>query len=243
MAVVELSKVCKSFGSLAVLKDVSLSVERGTVVALVGRSGSGKSTLLRCINGLEPIDSGTVSVDGQPVTQQETALRALRQVVGIVFQSFNLFPHLTVRRNVTLALRLVRRLPDSEAQARAARALDQVGLSDKMNAFPEQLSGGQQQRVAIARCLAMQPKVMLFDEVTSALDPELKLEVLRVMEALAAEGMTMVCVTHEMGFARRVANELVFVHQGRIHEQGRPEQLFGAPTTPELRQFIASTMV
>lgn len=243
MAVVELSKVCKSFGSLAVLKDVSLSVERGTVVALVGRSGSGKSTLLRCINGLEPIDSGTVSVDGQPVTQQETALRALRQVVGIVFQSFNLFPHLTVRRNVTLALRLVRRLPDAEAEARAARALDQVGLSDKMNAFPEQLSGGQQQRVAIARCLAMQPKVMLFDEVTSALDPELKLEVLRVMEALAAEGMTMVCVTHEMGFARRVANELVFVHQGRIHEQGRPEQLFGAPATPELRQFIASTMV
>lgn len=243
MAVVELSKVCKSFGSLAVLKDVSLSVERGTVVALVGRSGSGKSTLLRCINGLEPIDSGTVSVDGQPVTQQETALRALRQVVGIVFQSFNLFPHLTVRRNVTLALRLVRRLPNAEAQARAARALDQVGLSDKMNAFPEQLSGGQQQRVAIARCLAMQPKVMLFDEVTSALDPELKLEVLRVMEALAAEGMTMVCVTHEMGFARRVANELVFVHQGRIHEQGRPEQLFGAPATPELRQFIASTMV
>lgn len=243
MAVVELSKVCKSFGSLAVLKDVSLSVERGTVVALVGRSGSGKSTLLRCINGLEPIDSGTVSVDGQPVTQQETALRALRQVVGIVFQSFNLFPHLTVRRNVTLALRLVRRLPDAEAQARAARALDQVGLSDKMNAFPEQLSGGQQQRVAIARCLAMQPKVMLFDEVTSALDPELKLEVLRVMEALAAEGMTMVCVTHEMGFARRVANELVFVHQGRIHEQGRPEQLFEAPATPELRQFIASTMV
>jgi polar amino acid transport system ATP-binding protein len=243
MAVVELSKVCKSFGSLAVLKDVSLSVERGTVVALVGRSGSGKSTLLRCINGLEPIDSGTVSVDGQPVTQQETALRALRQVVGIVFQSFNLFPHLTVRRNVTLALRLVRRLPDAEAQARAARALDQVGLSDKMNAFPEQLSGGQQQRVAIARCLAMQPKVMLFDEVTSALDPELKLEVLRVMEALAAEGMTMVCVTHEMGFARRVANELVFVHQGRIHEKGRPEQLFGAPATPELRQFIASTMV
>ena len=243
MAVVELSRVCKSFGPLAVLKDISLSVERGTVVALVGRSGSGKSTLLRCINGLERIDSGSVSVDGMAVTQHEPALRALRQVVGIVFQSFNLFPHLTVRRNVTLALRLVRRMPDSEADARAARALEQVGLSDKINAFPEQLSGGQQQRVAIARCLAMEPKVMLFDEVTSALDPELKLEVLRVMEALAANGMTMVCVTHEMGFARRVANQLVFVHQGRIHEQGPPATLFGAPATPEFRQFIASTMV
>jgi len=243
MAVVELSRVCKSFGPLAVLKDISLSVERGTVVALVGRSGSGKSTLLRCINGLERIDSGSVSVDGMAVTQHEPALRALRQVVGIVFQSFNLFPHLTVRRNVTLALRLVRRMPDSEADARAARALEQVGLSDKMNAFPEQLSGGQQQRVAIARCLAMEPKVMLFDEVTSALDPELKLEVLRVMEALAANGMTMVCVTHEMGFARRVANELVFVHHGRIREQGAPGTLFGAPATAEFRQFIASTMV
>ncbi len=243
MAVVELSRVCKSFGPLAVLKDISLSVERGTVVALVGRSGSGKSTLLRCINGLERIDSGSVSVDGMAVTQHEPALRALRQVVGIVFQSFNLFPHLTVRRNVTLALRLVRRMPDSEADARAARALEQVGLSDKMNAFPEQLSGGQQQRVAIARCLAMEPKVMRFDEVTSALDPELKLEVLRVMEALAANGMTMVCVTHEMGFARRVANELVFVHHGRIREQGAPGTLFGAPATAEFRQFIASTMV
>jgi len=204
MAVVELSRVCKSFGPLAVLKDISLSVERGTVVALVGRSGSGKSTLLRCINGLERIDSGSVSVDGMAVTQHEPALRALRQVVGIVFQSFNLFPHLTVRRNVTLALRLVRRMPDSEADARAARALEQVGLSDKMNAFPEQLSGGQQQRVAIARCLAMEPKVMLFDEVTSALDPELKLEVLRVMEALAANGMTMVCVTRAPGEAGAV---------------------------------------
>jgi len=243
MAVVELSRVCKSFGPLAVLKDISLSVERGTVVALVGRSGSGKSTLLRCINGLERIDSGSVSVDGMAVTQHEPALRALRQVVGIVFQSFNLFPHLTVRRNVTLALRLVRRMPASEADARAARALEQVGLSDKMNAFPEQLSGGQQQRVAIARCLAMEPKVMLFDEVTSALDPELKLEVLRVMEALAANGMTMVCVTHEMGFARRVANELVFVHHGRIREQGAPGTLFGAPATAEFRQFITSTMV
>jgi polar amino acid transport system ATP-binding protein len=241
VSVVQLTDIRKSYGAVEVLKGVSLSVERGSVVALIGRSGSGKSTLLRCINGLEAINSGTVMVDGQVVTRKETDLRQLRQKVGIVFQSYNLFPHLNVGTNVTLALRLVRRLGREEAQSRAKRALEQVGLLEKIDAFPEQLSGGQQQRVAIARSLAMDPKVMLFDEVTSALDPELKEEVLRVMEDLASGGMTMICVTHEMNFARRVADQIVFVHHGLIHEQGPPEIVFANPATEELRRFIAST--
>ena len=243
MSVVRLCGVHKSFGPLEVLNDVSLAVERGTVVALVGRSGSGKSTLLRCINGLERIDRGTIEVEGRQVVQREPDLRALRQTVGIVFQSFNLFPHLTVQDNITLAPRLVKKLSPAQALSVAEQALKQVGLLEKINAYPEQLSGGQQQRVAIARSLAMLPKVMLFDEVTSALDPELKEEVLRVMESLAADGMTMICVTHEMGFARRVADEVVFMHKGRIHERGPPSELFANPTTAEFRQFIASTLL
>ncbi|MDB5362810.1 MAG: amino acid transporter ATP-binding protein [Rhodospirillales bacterium] len=242
MAIVNLSGVRKSYGSLSVLKDVSLAVERGTVVALVGRSGSGKSTLLRCINGLERINAGEIVVDGRRVEQNEATLRALRQEIGIVFQSYNLFPHLTVERNVTLALSLVKKMSTAEGHAIAERVLNQVGLGDKIGAYPEQLSGGQQQRVAIARSLAMSPKVMLFDEVTSALDPELKEEVLRVMEGLAREGMTMILVTHEMDFARRVANEVVFMHQGKIHEQGPPSRLFVEPATPEFRQFISSAI-
>ena len=242
MAIVNLSGVRKSYGALTVLRDVSLEVERGAVVALVGRSGSGKSTLLRCINGLEPIDGGEVVVDGRRVEQNEASLRQLRQEIGIVFQSYNLFPHLTVERNVTLALSLVKKMSAQEGRAVAEKVLSQVGLREKMAAYPEQLSGGQQQRVAIARSLAMQPKLMLFDEVTSALDPELKEEVLKVMEGLAREGMTMILVTHEMDFARRVADQVVFMHQGRIHEQGPPSRLFAEPETPEFRQFIASTL-
>ena len=242
MAVVRLSEVRKSFGALEVLKGVSLAVERGRVVALIGRSGSGKSTLLRCINGLEPIDSGSIEVEGRGLSRREADLRALRQEVGIVFQGYNLFPHLTVERNITLAPTLVRKMPAGEARTVAERVLATVGLADKINAYPEQLSGGQQQRVAIARSLAMAPKVMLFDEVTSALDPELKEEVLRVMEGLAADGMTMICVTHEMSFARRVADEVVFMHEGRIHEQGPPARLFVEPATPELSQFVASIL-
>jgi polar amino acid transport system ATP-binding protein len=242
MAIVNLSAVCKSFGNLSVLKHITLAVERGTVVALVGRSGSGKSTLLRCINGLEAIDAGEIVVDGRRVEQNEAALRALRQEIGIVFQSYNLFPHLTVERNVTLALSLVKKMSAVDGRAIAEQVLHQVGLSEKIAAYPEQLSGGQQQRVAIARSLAMNPKVMLFDEVTSALDPELKEEVLKVMEGLAREGMTMMLVTHEMDFARRVADEVVFMHQGKIHEQGPPSRLFVEPATPEFRQFISSAI-
>jgi polar amino acid transport system ATP-binding protein len=242
--IVRIENVVKEFGPLRVLNGVGFNVAKGQTVAIIGRSGSGKSTLLRCIAGLETVQSGRIEVCGHEVGRPGSAARAqLRRDVGMVFQSYNLFPHLTVERNITLALTLVKKESKVEATKTAADVLQMVGLTDKITAYPEQLSGGQQQRVAIARSLALQPQVMLFDEVTSALDPELKLEVLRVMEALAAEGMTMVCVTHEMGFARRVANELVFVHQGRIHEKGRPEQLFGAPATPELRQFIASTMV
>ena len=243
MSVVRLSAVHKSYGSLKVLSDVSLAVERATVVALIGRSGSGKSTLLRCINGLEAIDSGEIEIEGRKLTRNEADLRQLRQEVGIVFQGYNLFPHLTVERNITLALTVVKKKPRAEARAIAERVLAQVGLAEKIDAYPEQLSGGQQQRVAIARSLAMSPKVMLFDEVTSALDPELKEEVLRVMEGLAADGMTMILVTHEMGFARNVADQIVFMHNGRIHESGPPETLLSAPTTPELKQFVSSIVL
>jgi polar amino acid transport system ATP-binding protein len=242
MSVVRLSRVHKSFGSLAVLKDVSFSVERATVVALIGRSGSGKSTLLRCINGLETIDSGEIEVAGHKLARNDMDLRRLRQEVGIVFQGYNLFPHLTVERNITLALTVVKKLARVEAREIAEQVLAQVDLAEKIDAYPEQLSGGQQQRVAIARSLAMSPKVMLFDEVTSALDPELKEEVLRVMERLAADGMTMILVTHEMGFARNVSDEVIFMHDGRIHESGPPERLFAAPTTPELKQFVSSVV-
>ncbi len=241
MSVVALCDVRKSYGSTEVLKGISLTVERGSVVALLGHSGSGKSTLLRCVNGLESIQGGSITVDGRAVMQREADLRALRQVVGIVFQSFNLFPHLSVGRNVMLALRLVRRMNVASARARAEAALRQVGLLDKIDAYPEQLSGGQQQRVAIARCLAMEPTVILFDEVTSALDPELKEEVLRVMEQLAEGGMTMLCVTHEMNFARRVADHVVFLHRGQVREQGPPERLFAHPETPEFQRFVAAT--
>jgi polar amino acid transport system ATP-binding protein len=237
--IVSLKDVHKSFDSLKVLDGVSFSVERGEVMAIVGRSGSGKSTALRCIDRFERIDSGEVIVCGQRVDDPHVDLKALRQDIGIVFQSYNLFPHLTVEENVTLAPRSVKRVPKAEARELARQALAQVGLEDKLHAYPEQLSGGQQQRGAIARSLAMHPKVVLFDEVTSALDPELTSEVLKVIERLAADGMTMVMVTHEMEFAKRIADRVVFMHRGKVHETGTAEILC-KPTTPELAQFVGT---
>jgi polar amino acid transport system ATP-binding protein len=242
MSQVLVEDVHKSFGALQVLHGVSLAVEKGQVVALIGRSGSGKSTLLRCINGLETIDRGDIRVAGHTIDGDPKHLRELRTDVGIVFQSYNLFPHLTVGENVMLAPRIVKRLPRAETRAIADEVLQLVGLAEKFDAYPDQLSGGQQQRVAIARSLAMRPKVMLFDEVTSALDPELTQEVLGVMEQLAGDGMTMLLVTHEMGFARRVADVTVFMHQGKIREQGPSEALFAEPRTPEMRQFVRSEL-
>ncbi|RXT56203.1 amino acid ABC transporter ATP-binding protein [Bosea sp. Tri-44] len=240
MPAVLIEDVHKSYGSLEVLKGVSLDVEPGQVVALIGRSGSGKSTLLRCVNGLEAFQSGRIEVAGHAVDQDQKRLRELRKDVGIVFQSYNLFPHLTVGQNIMLSPRITKNVPQAEALALAKDVLAQVGLSDKFDSYPDNLSGGQQQRVAIARSLAMKPKVMLFDEVTSALDPELTGEVLLVMEKLARDGMTMLLVTHEMNFARNVANTTVFMHQGRIWESGPSAQLFAEPGTPELRNFVGA---
>jgi polar amino acid transport system ATP-binding protein len=237
--VVSLKDVHKSFGTLKVLDGVSFEVERGEVLALIGRSGSGKSTALRCIDRFERIDSGEIVVCDHRVSDPKLDLRALRQDVGIVFQSYNLFPHLTIEENITLAPCSVKGVSKAQAKEQARRVLAQVGLEDKFHQYPEQLSGGQQQRAAIARSLAMQPKVMLFDEVTSALDPELTGEVLKVIEALAADGMTMVMVTHEMGFARGIANRVVFMHRGKVHETG-PATILTSPATPELAQFVGT---
>jgi polar amino acid transport system ATP-binding protein len=241
MPVVTLKSVHKSFGSLKVLDGVSFEVNRGEVLALIGRSGSGKSTALRCIDRFENIDSGEIVVCGHRVSDPKLDLRALRQDVGIVFQSYNLFPHLTIEENITLAPCSVKGLSKAQAKEEARRVLAQVGLEDKVHQYPEQLSGGQQQRAAIARSLAMQPKVMLFDEVTSALDPELKGEVLKVIADLAKQGLTMILVTHEMQFARAVADRVIFMHEGEIWEEGAPDQLFGNARTPELKLFIATT--
>jgi len=235
--VVELNDVHKHFGKLHVLKGVSFSVQRGQVVAIIGQSGSGKSTALRCIDRLETIDSGAIQCCGHAVHDAALNLRALRKDVGIVFQSYNLFPHLTVKQNITLAPQSVKKMSASEAGAIAMEVLERVGLAEKADAYPEQLSGGQQQRVAIARSLAMSPKVMLFDEVTSALDPQLTGEVLRVMEDLAAGGMTMLLVTHEMAFAKRVADRIIYMHQGTVWETG-PGEMLDAPKTQELRAFL-----
>ena len=240
MPAVLIDDVYKRFGDLEVLKGVSLNVESGQVVALIGRSGSGKSTLLRCINGLEAINSGRIEVAGHVVDQDPKKLRDLRKDVGIVFQSYNLFPHLTVGQNIMLSPRITQNVPQDKAAERARDVLAQVGLSEKFDSYPDNLSGGQQQRVAIARSLAMQPKVMLFDEVTSALDPELTGEVLLVMEKLAKDGMTMLLVTHEMAFARNVASTTIFMHQGKIWESGASQELFANPQTPELRNFVSA---
>ena len=239
--IVEINGLRKRFGTNEVLKGIDLAVQPGEVIAIIGKSGSGKSTLLRCINGLEEFQEGSLTVDGQPLLHgNAAAMRALRQHVGMIFQSFNLFPHLTVGRNVMLAPTLVKKRGSMEAASQARKLLDRVGLAEKFDAMPDQLSGGQQQRVAIARALAMEPAVLLCDEITSALDPELVGEVLKVVETLADEGMTLLMVTHEMNFARRVSDRVVFMHAGRIHEMGAPEQLFGAPQTPELKQFLAA---
>lgn len=242
MSLVEIRDVSKSYGANQVLKGVSLAVEKGEVVAVIGRSGSGKSTLLRCVNGLEPVQAGTIRVDGVQVNDPATDLRRLRQEVGIVFQQFNLFPHLSVADNITLAPRVVKKQRPEEARAVAREVLARVGLEDKLDAYPAQLSGGQQQRVAIARSLAMRPKLMLFDEVTSALDPELTGEVLKVLEAVAQEGMTMILVTHEMGFARRFGSRVVFMHEGRIHEEGQAAAVLAQPKTPELTTFLSAVL-
>lgn len=240
-AIVQIGALRKSFGSNEVLKGIDLHVAPGEVIAIIGKSGSGKSTLLRCINGLEAFDDGSLSVDQLPLLHHDAqAMRALRQRVGMIFQSFNLFPHLTVGRNIMLAPTLVKKETAEQARARAQKLLDRVGLSDKFEAFPDQLSGGQQQRVAIARALAMSPSVLLCDEITSALDPELVGEVLRVVESLAEEGMTLLMVTHEMNFARKVADRVVFMHQGLVHEMGPPDELFAHPKTPELQQFLGA---
>ncbi|QFQ87752.1 ATP-binding cassette domain-containing protein [Paracoccus kondratievae] len=238
---IEIEHVRKSFGQLEVLKGIDLTVEKGEVVTIIGGSGSGKSTLLTCINGLEPIDSGRILIDGTEVHAKSTDLNKLRRKVGIVFQQWNAFPHLTVLDNVTLAPRKVLGMSRAEAEEIAERQLTHVGLGDKLKTFPGRLSGGQQQRMAIARALAMSPEYMLFDEVTSALDPQLVGEVLDTLKMLAQEGMTMICVTHEMSFARDVSNRVAFFHQGVMAEIGSPEQIFGDPQNPETRKFLSST--
>ena len=239
--IVEITGLRKRFGTNEVLKGIDLSVKRGEVIAIIGKSGSGKSTLLRCINGLEAFQQGELQVDGQPLKHgNAAAMRALRQHVGMIFQSFNLFPHLSVGRNVMLAPTLVKKRSAAESADQARKLLQRVGLAEKFDAQPDQLSGGQQQRVAIARALAMEPSVLLCDEITSALDPELVGEVLRVVESLAVEGMTLLMVTHEMSFARKVSDRVVFMHAGRIHEMGPPEAVFGNPQTPELKQFLSA---
>jgi len=242
VSLVELKGVVKRFGTNTVLDDVSMKVERGEIIAVIGRSGSGKSTMLRCINGLEPVQGGSVVVDGETVSAPGADLRALRQRVGIVFQSYNLFPHLSVEKNITLAPRVVKGMEPAAARELALGVLKRVGLAEKIDAYPDQLSGGQQQRVAIARSLAMQPKLMLFDEITSALDPELTGEVLKVLEQVAAEGMTMILVTHEMGFARRVATRVVFMHEGKIWEEGGAREVLEKPRTPELATFLDAVL-
>jgi polar amino acid transport system ATP-binding protein len=228
----------KSFGKLEVLRGIDLTVAEHEVVCLIGASGSGKSTLLRCVNLLEPIDAGRIVVSGEEITAPGVDVNRVRRRIGIVFQSFNLFPHMTVLRNVTIAPRKALRLPAAEATARATALLERFGLSDKRDEYPDRLSGGQQQRVAIVRALAMQPDLLLLDEVTSALDPELVAEVLDVIRELAAGGMTMVIATHEMSFARDVANRVCFLDAGAILEQGPPAQIFGEPREPRTRQFL-----
>jgi polar amino acid transport system ATP-binding protein len=242
MSLVELRDVVKRYGQNTVLNGVSLRVEKGEIIAIIGRSGSGKSTMLRCVNGLEPIQGGIVTFDGTVVNDPATDLRKLRQHVGIVFQSFNLFPHLSVEKNITLAPKVVKNVPPAEAHRLAEAVLRKVGLSEKIDAFPDQLSGGQQQRVAIARSLAMSPQLMLFDEITSALDPELVGEVLKVLEEMARDGMTMMLVTHEIGFARKVANRVVFMHHGKIWEEGPAAETLGSPHTPELETFLSAVL-
>jgi ABC-type polar amino acid transport system ATPase subunit len=252
MSIIRTEDICKNFGDLQVLKNVNLSVNQGEVVVIIGPSGAGKSTLLRSLNTLETITSGKIFIDNKlfcrvergkireemPKTEKKAALLEM----GMVFQKFNLFPNMTVKENVMAGPVYVQKIPKQEAESRAKELIKKVGLADKEDAYPTRLSGGQQQRVAIARALAMQPKIMLFDEPTSALDPELVGEVLSVMKDLASQGMTMLCVTHEMGFAREVADKVVFMADGQILEEGTPEEIFGNPKTAKARQFLGSVL-
>jgi polar amino acid transport system ATP-binding protein len=239
--IIQIEKVHKYFGRVHALRGVSLNVFKGEVVVIIGPSGSGKSTLLRCINRLEEFDSGRIVVDGIPLDTAEN-INAVRAEVGMVFQQFNLFPHLTVLENITLAQKVVRKRNAEEAEKIAMDLLGKVGIPEKANAYPLQLSGGQQQRVAIARALAMNPKIMLFDEPTSALDPEMIQEVLDVMLALAKEGMTMVVVSHEMGFARNAANRVIFMDEGSIVEEAPPQVLFTNPSQERTRLFLSKVL-
>lgn len=236
---IEVRNLHKKFGPLHVLKGIDLTVENGEVVSVIGASGSGKSTLLYCINRLEPINDGSVFVDGVDVHAKGTDINKLRQKLGMVFQQWNSFPHLTALENVALAPKIVRGLSKKAANELAAEQLNHVGLGDKLKAFPNSLSGGQQQRLAIARALAMEPRYMLFDEATSALDPELVGEVLDTMRLLAEEGMTMICVTHEMGFARDVSDRVAYFHDGLMEEIGPPSQIFGSAVSENTRKFLA----
>ncbi|MFG1953891.1 amino acid ABC transporter ATP-binding protein [Micromonospora sp. NPDC048830] len=237
-AFIEFDEVTKRYGDLTVLDKVGLTVDRHEVVTLIGASGSGKSTLLRCVNGLEDVQGGQILLDGDVVSGEGVDMVRLRRRVGIVFQSYNLFPHMTVLRNCTLTPVRAGVASKAEAEANARAMLDRVGLRDKADAYPAQLSGGQQQRVAIARAMLMRPQALLLDEITSALDPELVIEVLNLVRELASDGITMMMTTHEMPFAREISSKVCFLHQGTILEQGPPEQIFEAPTTPELRSFL-----
>jgi polar amino acid transport system ATP-binding protein len=237
-AAISIEGVHKSFGKVMVLKGVDVEVPESNAVCLIGASGSGKSTLLRCVNLLEPVDSGRILVHGDDITSYEVDANRVRRRIGIVFQAFNLFPHMNVLENVTLGPRKALRMPKRDAEDRATELLARFGLADKRNEYPDRLSGGQQQRVAIVRALAMEPDIMLFDEVTSALDPELVGEVLGVIRDLAQTGMTMLIATHEMGFAREIADHVCFLDQGRILEQGPPERIFTAPEEPRTQEFL-----
>lgn len=237
---IEIRGLEKFFGTLQVLKGIDLDVRKGEVLSIIGASGSGKSTLLYCINGLESIQKGSVKVDGTDVHAKSTNINHLRQKMGMVFQQWNSFPHLTALENVALAPKIVKGMSKAQARDIAAKQLEHVGLGDKLDAYPSALSGGQQQRLAIARALAMEPTYMLFDEATSALDPELVGEVLDAMRLLAQEGMTMICVTHEMGFARDVSDRVAFVHEGVILEIDTPTEIFGAPKSDLLKKFLSN---
>jgi polar amino acid transport system ATP-binding protein len=241
-AFVQVESVTKRFDENTVLDAVSLNVAEHEVVCLIGASGSGKSTLLRCLNLLEKVQAGTIVVDGQTITDGRVDVNALRRKIGIVFQSYNLFPHMTVLQNVTLAPRQIRKLSKRQANERAYELLERIGLRDKADAYPDRLSGGQQQRVAIVRALAMDPRLMLLDEITSALDPQLVSEVLQLVRGLTDVGMTMIIATHEMSFAREVASKICFLDAGRILEEGPPEQIFGNPREARTREFLARVL-
>jgi len=240
--IIKVSNLNKYFGSNHVLRDINFQVKFGEVVSIIGASGSGKSTLLRCLNGLEPIQSGEIVVDGVKINGEKVDLSRIRQSIGMIFQSFNLFPHMSVLDNVILAPHRVKKIPRREAEEIALELLGKVGLAEKAHSYPYQLSGGQKQRVAIARALAMNPKVMMFDEPTSALDPETVNDVLDVMKELAKEGMTMIVVTHEMGFAREVSQRVMHIDEGRILEEGTPEEIFYHPRNPRTRAFLSKVI-